>query len=171
MSMDFLHKQNNYQIPWNHYELIVIFSFSSNNSCFFGCCLIPFCTDCSRDILHYCPKCKKYLGTHERFRLRIWKRWNLDSGYHKQQKDYSTWTWSEHFVHFFHFWSFILSTKSKLLSSVSETIVFNWCCIISFYLNIFLLFRIKIFKLFIFEIYNSRISSIITAICCFYHFK
>ncbi|XP_027196825.2 cell death-inducing p53-target protein 1-like [Dermatophagoides pteronyssinus] len=39
--------------------------------CIFGCCLIPFCTDCSRDILHYCPKCKKYLGSYERFRLRI----------------------------------------------------------------------------------------------------
>lgn len=37
--------------------------------CVCGCCLIPFCTNGTRDILHFCPKCKKYLGVHERIRF------------------------------------------------------------------------------------------------------
>lgn len=50
-------------LSWLLCSLLCIFG------CFCGCCLIPFCTSGTRDMLHYCPKCKKYLGVHERMRF------------------------------------------------------------------------------------------------------
>ncbi|KAJ7387810.1 hypothetical protein OS493_001155 [Desmophyllum pertusum] len=34
-------------------------------SCF-GCCCIPFCTDCAKDVAHQCPSCRKELGVFRR---------------------------------------------------------------------------------------------------------
>ncbi|KAH9390556.1 PREDICTED: lipopolysaccharide-induced tumor necrosis factor-alpha factor homolog [Rhagoletis zephyria] len=51
-------------VSWLLCSLLCIFG------CFCGCCLIPLmCSNGSKDILHYCPKCKKYLGCHERVRF------------------------------------------------------------------------------------------------------
>ncbi|XP_015791680.1 lipopolysaccharide-induced tumor necrosis factor-alpha factor homolog [Tetranychus urticae] len=33
---------------------------------FLGCCLIPCCTDFTRDVEHYCPNCHLKLGLHQR---------------------------------------------------------------------------------------------------------
>jgi len=38
--------------------------------CFCGCCLIPFCASSTQDIMHKCPKCKKFLGAYERCKFR-----------------------------------------------------------------------------------------------------
>lgn len=32
----------------------------------FGCCCIPFCTDCAKDVGHQCPNCRKDLGVYRR---------------------------------------------------------------------------------------------------------
>ncbi|RUS80839.1 hypothetical protein EGW08_011394 [Elysia chlorotica] len=34
--------------------------------CDLGCCCIPFCVNCSRDIVHTCPNCGKRIGVHKR---------------------------------------------------------------------------------------------------------
>nr|XP_058943045.1 lipopolysaccharide-induced tumor necrosis factor-alpha factor homolog [Pocillopora verrucosa] len=34
-------------------------------SCF-GCCCIPFCTDCAKDVAHLCPNCHKEIGVYRR---------------------------------------------------------------------------------------------------------
>ncbi|KAL5963882.1 hypothetical protein TSMEX_008413, partial [Taenia solium] len=31
-----------------------------------GCCLIPFCCDCDKDVVHTCPHCKQTLGEYSR---------------------------------------------------------------------------------------------------------
>lgn len=38
--------------------------------CFCGCCLIPFCIPSTQDVMHKCPKCKKFVGAYERCRFR-----------------------------------------------------------------------------------------------------
>ncbi|KAA0183479.1 Lipopolysaccharide-induced tumor necrosis factor-alpha factor, partial [Fasciolopsis buskii] len=34
--------------------------------CFFGCCLIPFCLDPCKDVVHYCPSCGQRIGSYRR---------------------------------------------------------------------------------------------------------
>ena len=34
--------------------------------CPLGCCLIPFCTDCTKDTEYYCPNCKSTVGINNR---------------------------------------------------------------------------------------------------------
>lgn len=34
--------------------------------CIFGCCLIPFCMDSTRDVQHRCSSCRQVLSTYER---------------------------------------------------------------------------------------------------------
>ena len=33
--------------------------------CIFGCCLIPFCMDDLKKVIHKCPNCNNILGIHD----------------------------------------------------------------------------------------------------------
>ncbi|VDP78390.1 unnamed protein product [Echinostoma caproni] len=34
--------------------------------CFFGCCLIPFCVNTCKDVVHKCPSCGQRIGSYRR---------------------------------------------------------------------------------------------------------
>lgn len=36
--------------------------------CFLGCCLVPFCIDGCKDVIHTCPNCDQVVGHFERLR-------------------------------------------------------------------------------------------------------
>ncbi|KAI1697815.1 LITAF-like zinc ribbon domain-containing protein [Ditylenchus destructor] len=41
----------------------IIFGILMLCGCWLGCCLIPFCTNCTKNTEHYCPKCNAFIGT------------------------------------------------------------------------------------------------------------
>ncbi|RUS81057.1 hypothetical protein EGW08_011176 [Elysia chlorotica] len=36
--------------------------------CWLGCCLIPFCIDAGKDVIHTCPNCKRQVGMFKQIR-------------------------------------------------------------------------------------------------------
>ncbi|GAB1598643.1 lipopolysaccharide-induced tumor necrosis factor-alpha factor homolog isoform X1 [Argonauta hians] len=34
--------------------------------CIFGCCLLPFCMDNTKDVIHSCPNCNNFIGRYSR---------------------------------------------------------------------------------------------------------
>lgn len=48
-------------VPWVACVFLVFFG------CFLGCCLIPFCLDSLKDVVHKCPNCKHQISVWRRF--------------------------------------------------------------------------------------------------------
>ena len=45
---------------------IIAYYYYFLNSCWLGCCLIPFCLDGCKDVIHCCPNCHARLGSFRR---------------------------------------------------------------------------------------------------------